>query len=217
MRVEGHTTGRFQANCYIAAAEGSRSAVVVDPGEDALDLIEGRLKALDLSLEAILLTHGHIDHAWDAAALAAAADVPTFLHPEDRWLFEDVGAALGVASGMGMPISEDVRDLADGDVLRFGGLEIAVAHTPGHTPGHCTFLTGGLLFSGDLIFAGSVGRTDFPRGSTQALLDSIGRTVLPLADDTEILSGHGPETTVGVERHTNPFVLEGVLPRQRGL
>lgn len=217
MRVQGFATGRFQANCYIVAAESGSSAVVVDPGEDAVAPIEERLDSMGLRLEAIFLTHGHIDHAWDAAELAEAAEVPTYLHPEDRWLFEDVGSALGVASGIAMPFPTEVRDLADGDLLSFGGLNFAVAHTPGHTPGHCTFLTDGVLFSGDLIFAGSIGRTDFPRGSTETLFDSIARTVLPLSDETTILSGHGPGTTVGVERATNPFVVGGVLPRARGL
>jgi hydroxyacylglutathione hydrolase len=217
MRVEGFTTGRFQANCFIAASQQGSAAVVVDPGEEAREVLEARLDELGLRLEAVLLTHGHVDHAWDAAAFADAAGVPAFLHPADRWMFEDVYAAIGAAGGPPMALPKDLRDLSDGDELRFGGLTFRVAHTPGHTPGHCTFATDGVLFSGDLIFAGSVGRTDFPRGSTEELLDSIGRAVLPLPDDTVIHSGHGPATTVGVERRTNPFVLQGVLPRARGL
>lgn len=217
MRVEGFTTGRFQANCYIAASQDGASAIVVDPGEDAREVLEARLNELGLRLEAIFLTHAHVDHAWDSAALAEAAGVPTFMHPADRWMFDDVYAAIGASGGPSMAVPKDLRDLRDGDRLEFGGLTLAVAHTPGHTPGHCTFATNGVLFSGDLIFAGSVGRTDFPRGSTEALLDSIGRTVLPLPDETVIHSGHGAATTVGIERRTNAFVLEGVLPRARGL
>jgi len=219
--VEGYTVGAWQSNTYVVAARAGDAAVVIDPGQDADGLIAERLAAHGLRLEAVLLTHGHIDHVWSAAAVADAAGVPAYLHPDDRWLLERPADAIG-AAGMKFEIAipQDVRDLSDGDVLKLGGVRFDVAHTPGHTPGHCTFATDGILFSGDLIFQGSIGRTDFPRGSLDDLMESIRRTVLPLDDDVVILSGHGSETTVGVERRTNPFVLadaRGDLPRILGL
>lgn len=220
--VEGHTLGVFASNCYIAAGKSSDEAVLIDCGQDAVPTIPERLAALGLTLKAILLTHGHLDHIWSAAAVADAAGVPAYIHPGDRFMLDDPGAALG-RMGMGkmqIDTPADVRDLSDGDRFRFGDLELETRHTPGHTPGHCVFLTDGILFSGDLIFQGSIGRTDFPGGSLDELMDSIRRVVLPLDDEVAIVSGHGAETTVGVERRTNPFVLadaRGELPRLLGL
>jgi glyoxylase-like metal-dependent hydrolase (beta-lactamase superfamily II) len=220
--IEGYTVGVFASNCYVAAAREGDKAVVIDPGQDAGELVKERLAAHGLTLEAVLLTHGHIDHIWSAAEVADAAGVPAYIHPGDRYMLDDPGAALG-RMGMGkmkIDTPADVRDLSDGDRFRFGDLEFETKHTPGHTPGHCIFATNGIVFSGDLIFQGSIGRTDFPGGSLDELMDSIRREILPLDDDVVILSGHGPETTVGVERRTNPFVLadaRGELPRLLGL
>ena len=220
--VEGYTVGRWQSNTYIVAARNAETAVVIDPGEDAGPLVAERLAALGLKAEAVLLTHGHLDHIWAAKEVCDAAGVEAWIHPEDRWLLDDPGRALGV---LGMPklqigVPERLNDLTDAQRLAFGGLDIEVRHTPGHTPGHCVFLTDGIVFSGDLIFQGSIGRTDFPRGSLEDLMESIRRVVLPLDDGVVILSGHGAETTVGAERRTNPFVLadaRGELPRLLGL
>ena len=219
MIVEGYTLGVFASNCYIAAEKDGSSAVLFDAGQDAAEVIPERLKALGLTLETVLLTHGHIDHIWGAQAVADAAQVPAYIHPSDRFMIEDPGAAFG-RMGMGkmdVGTPADLRDLTDGDVFQFGGLKVETKHTPGHTPGHCVFLTDGIVFSGDLIFAGSVGRTDLPGGSFEELMESIRRVILPLQDDVVILSGHGPQTNVGTERVSNPFVLTDGQPERMRL
>lgn len=222
MIVEGYTVGAWQSNTYLLAARASGSAVIVDPGQDSEDILLPRIEALGLQPEAVLLTHGHIDHVWSAGSMANRVGIPAYLHPLDRYMLDDPGAALGApgASPWSIETPADLRDLEEGQRLTLGGITIEVRHTPGHTPGHCVFMTDAILISGDLIFAGSIGRTDFPRGSLEDLMESIRRVVLPMDDEVTILSGHGPETTVGAERTTNPFVLadaRGDLPRLLGL
>ncbi|MGH8899768.1 MAG: MBL fold metallo-hydrolase [Egibacteraceae bacterium] len=219
--IEGFALGMWQTNCYVLGDVEIGRAVVIDPGQDGGPVVRERLAAFDLTCEAILLTHGHLDHVWAVPALAEALDVPVLLHGDDRWLWEDPAAAFGnVSPGalkaqLGLdwdPPTERLEYLRDGQTLSFAGCRIKVRHTPGHTPGSSVFLltdTGDdepLLISGDLIFAGSVGRTDFPRGSFPQQMASISRVVLPLHDRTAIVPGHGPPTTVGAERATNPFL-----------
>lgn len=221
--IEGFALGTWQANCYILSDVEAGRAVVVDPGEDGGPVVRERLAARGVSCEAILLTHGHLDHVWAVPSLAETLDVPVFLHNDDRWLWDDPLAAFGnrlseaLRARLGLdwdPPTERLEDLRDWQTLEFGGHRIEVRHTPGHTPGSSVFLltdTGDddpVLISGDLIFAGSVGRTDFPRGSWEQQMDSITRVVLPLPDRTVIVSGHGPSTTVGAERATNPFLRD---------
>ena len=195
---------------------------MVDPGEGGGEQLQLRLAARGVRCEAILLTHGHLDHVWSVPELADALDVPVFLHPGDRWLWDNPAAAFGdlplaaLRAQFGLdwdPPTERLETLRDGQRLSFAGLRLEVRHILGHTPGSCVFLVGGipgteLVLSGDLVFAGSVGRTDFPRGSWEEQMRSIARVILPLADDTEIHSGHGPATTVGVERRTNPYLRQ---------
>lgn len=232
--VVGLPLGRWRANCWVIGDRSRGSAVVVDPGEGAEREVPRVLERTGTSCAAILLTHGHLDHLWGTPSLARELDVPVLLHPDDRWLWDDPAAAFGappslLSTELGVewdPPTERLRDLADGERLSFAGLDLRVRHTPGHTPGHVVFVGDGLartpltfaigeadslpdtvLFSGDLLFAGSIGRTDFPRGSTEAIMRSLADTVLPLEDGTLVLSGHGPDTTVGTERATNPFLL----------
>lgn len=221
MRVQGFTTGVFQSNAYLIAAADGEDAVIVDPGQDAAEHLISAAKEGGLRVGAILLTHGHIDHVWTAAEAAVEFDVPAFLHPEDRFMLEDPGAAVGASAGVwDIAVPERLEPLSDGQRFSFGSLHIETRHTPGHTPGHCVFMTDGLLVSGDLIFAGSVGRTDLPGGSMEQLMASIRSVVLPLDDAVTIVSGHGPATTVGSERASNPFIRadeDGSLPKLLGL
>lgn len=229
--MEEFVCGAWQANCYVLGDRDAGRAVVVDPGQDAVRAVTAALARHGVRCDALLLTHGHLDHLWSVPELSRIFDAPAFLHPDDRWLWENPAQAFGpvplaaLEEQFGLSWRTDgvtVEDLHDGDRLRTGGLVVDVRHTPGHTPGSCVFLlagaegpvplgsTGGdtdLLLSGDLVFAGSVGRTDFPRGSHAELIDSIRRVVLPLADDTVVASGHGPHTTVGRERRSNPFLV----------
>ena len=223
--MEEFVLGGWQANCYVLGDRDTGRAVVIDPGQDGVGPVTAALEQHRVRCEAILLTHGHLDHLWSVPELVRTLDVPVFLHPGDRWLWDNPAQAFGalpveaLQEQFGLrwePGEVELEDLADGQRLALGGCSFAVHHTPGHTPGSCVFLLrtvegpvpvdADLLLSGDLVFAGSVGRTDFPRGSHAELLDSIERVVLPLRDDTVIASGHGPHTTVGTERSTNPFL-----------
>ena len=209
--------GIWQANCFIVGNREIGRAVVVDPGQDGAGPVIDRLDAHGLTCEDVLLTHGHLDHLWAAPALAAQLDLPVLLHPDDRWLWDNPAAGFGaplagLEAQFGLrwePPTQRLEDIKDGQVLPFADLRLQVRHTPGHTPGSCVFVTDDgepLMLSGDLLFAGSVGRTDLPRGSMEQQDDSLRRVVLPLSDDTRVHPGHGPDTTAGAERTTNPFL-----------
>ena len=221
MLVTGFPAGAFAANCYVVAPARGAECVIVDPGQDAQQGIDELLLRYRLKPIAVLLTHGHIDHMWSVAPVCGAKGIPAYIHPDDRELLADPAKGLSLAVGQqlfgGITFTEpdDVRELADGSALSLAGLEFTVRHTPGHTPGSVTFGSENGLFTGDLLFAGSIGRTDLPGGDHQAMLRSLART-LTLPDDTLVLPGHGPQTTIGAERRTNPF-LTGLVPANRGL
>jgi glyoxylase-like metal-dependent hydrolase (beta-lactamase superfamily II) len=169
---------------------------------------------------AVVLTHGHVDHIWSVVPVCSAHRVPAYIHPDDRELFTSPGRGFGLPVGReifpGMTFVEpdDVRQLSDGEVLDLAGLALTVDHAPGHTPGSVTFRLSGtdehepVLFSGDLLFAGSIGRTDLPGGDYPTILRSLARVCLPLPDETLVLPGHMTTTTIGRERATNPFLAE---------
>jgi len=219
--VTGFPAGAFAANCYVVAPARGAECVIVDPGQDAQQGIDELLLRYRLKPIAVLLTHGHIDHMWSVAPVCGAKGIPAYIHPDDRELLADPAKGLSLAVGQqlfgGITFTEpdDVRELADGSALSLAGLNFTVRHTPGHTPGSVTFGSENGLFTGDLLFAGSIGRTDLPGGDHQAMLRSLART-LTLPDDTLVLPGHGPQTTIGAERRTNPF-LTGLVPANRGL
>jgi hydroxyacylglutathione hydrolase len=220
--LDGFALGAWQANCYLLGDLELGTCVVVDPGQGGETAVAAALDRRGVRCEAILLTHGHLDHLWSAPTLAEALDVEVRIHGDDRYLWDDPAAAFGsLVPGsleqMGLrwePNDERLALYTDGERLSYAGMTIEARHTPGHTPGSSVFLLRDgvagdpVLLSGDLVFAGSVGRTDFPRGSTEQLFASIERVVLPLPDPTEVHSGHGPATTVGRERATNPYLAQ---------
>lgn len=213
MLVAGFPAGSFAANCYLVAAGPGAECLIIDPGEDAEPGIAEIVARHRLRPVAVLLTHGHIDHVWSVAPVCGAKGIPAYIHPGDRALLTDPARGLSLRPGAelfgGLTFSEpdDVRELTDGTVLSLAGLEITVDHAPGHTPGSVAFRSGtSVMFSGDLLFAGSIGRTDLPGGDFETLRKSIERELLTLPDSTIVYCGHGPETTVGRERRANPFL-----------
>jgi glyoxylase-like metal-dependent hydrolase (beta-lactamase superfamily II) len=219
MLVTGFPAGSFQTNCWLVATGPGSEALVVDPGQDALPGIAELCARHRLKPVAALLTHGHLDHLWTVAPLAGANGIPAFVHPADRHLLTDPLAgfdpqAREAFGWLRLEEPDDVRELADGQVIELAGLRLTVDHTPGHTPGHVTFRVPAeaaeppRLLAGDLVFAGSIGRTDLPGGSMREMQASLATRFLTLPDETVVLPGHGPETTVGRERAYNPFLAD---------
>lgn len=229
MLVVGFPTGAFQANCYLIASGEGEPCVIIDPGQDAEEPVAEALRKYRLSPVAALLTHGHFDHMLAVTPICDGNGIPAWIHPSDRELLSDPLKGLGrdAATFFGGRITvrepAEVRELADGTVLDLGGLTITVDHTPGHTRGSVIYRSdldegGRLVFAGDTLFAGSIGRTDLPGGDMRTMLESLRAKLLTLDDDAVVLPGHGPSTTIGRERASNPF-LTGLepLPARRGL
>ena len=223
MLIAGFPAGPWATNCYVVATGPGQECVVVDPGKDAAPGVADAVREHRLKPVAVLLTHGHIDHMWSVAPVAGSYDATAFIHPDDRHLLTDPMAGVspdtaGMLLGGRYEFAEpdDVRDLADGQSLELAGLEMVVDHTPGHTRGSVTFRTpydegadvSQVMFSGDLLFAGSIGRTDLPGGDHPTMLRSLTDKVLPLPDDIAVLPGHGDQTSIGRERATNPYLLD---------
>ncbi len=222
MLIAGFPAGPWGTNCYVVATGPGAECVVVDPGKDAAAGVADVVREHRLKPVSVLVSHGHIDHMWCVAPVAGTYDATAWIHPRDRHLLSDpmsgmsaetAGMLLGGKYEFAEP--DDVAELADQQVLELAGLRFVVDHTPGHTEGSVTFRTpygeqdvSELMFSGDLLFAGSIGRTDLPGGDHPTMLRSLRDKVLPLADDIVVLPGHGEQTSIGRERATNPFLLD---------
>ncbi|ANZ25343.1 hydrolase [Rhodococcus sp. WB1] len=219
--VTGFPAGMFQTNCYILAQDDAKECVVVDPGQDAAEPLADFLTRSGLTPRAVLLTHGHLDHIWSAQAVADRYDIPAYIHPDDRYMLTDPGRGIGPTlkpflEGAEFAEPRTVIELADGDEIEHAGIRFAVDHTPGHTQGsvvlrtHATTPDGGdveIALTGDTLFQGSIGRTDLPGGNHEQLLASIAAKLLVRDDATAILPGHGPSSTIGQERVSNPFLV----------
>ena len=201
--------GPLQCNCYIVGDPVTKQAIVIDPGGDA-DELAVDLAQHDLTVVSIIATHAHFDHIVAAEQLRQMTGAPFYMHEADKPVLDWFGASgqmfLGV--DLGAPPEVD-RDAPEGHLLEAGGAKLEVLHTPGHSPGSISLVGEGVVFAGDTLFAGSIGRTDLPGGDTRALLDAVQQKLFPLGDDVVVYPGHGPSTTLGVERVSNPFVGTG--------
>jgi glyoxylase-like metal-dependent hydrolase (beta-lactamase superfamily II) len=239
--IAGFPAAAFDTNCYVVAPAAGEQCVVVDPGVEVLAQLDEVLERHRLRPVAVLLTHGHIDHTFSVTPVCGARDVPAYIHPGDEDLLADPMKGLSAQTrslfGGRLDWTEptDVRPLVDGGTLALAGLQITVDHAPGHTPGSVAFRLPGspdgegagpgdpaaqgdtdaqVMLAGDLLFAGSVGRTDLPGGDHATMLRSLATKVLTLPDHVVVLPGHGPRTTIGRERASNPFLqgLSGGTP-----
>lgn len=231
MLVTGFPAAAFGTNCYVVAPGAGEECVVVDPGIGVLDALAEVLREHRLRPAAVLLTHGHVDHVYSVTPVCSSAGVPAVVHGDDAYRLKDPLATLdpalvamleqqfGTSATWAEP--DDVRLAADADLLAFAGLTVGVVHAPGHTEGSVMFTLDAVpsdaqgveglastVLSGDVLFAGSIGRTDLPGGDHAAMLRSLRDTVLPMPDDRLVLPGHGPATTIGRERATNPYLRQ---------
>ena len=206
MIIKQLSVGMVQANCYIVGCEKTKEGVVIDPGDEA-ERILAEIEATELTIKYILNTHAHFDHILANGPLVEATGAPLALHPLDLPLLRQSGGA--GFFGLDLPSGPDPdTELAEGDTIAFGTHTLEVFFTPGHSPGHVSFYEAneGVIFDGDVLFAGGIGRTDLPGGSHETLMNSINEKLMVLPDETVVCSGHGPITTIGQERVSNPWL-----------
>lgn len=204
MKMQSLVVGPVAANCYILSDEAGEG-VVIDPGGDAPAILE-KIQKENLAIKAILNTHGHSDHIAANDAVRNVTGAPLYIHAADAPMLTDPRANLSLFMGAAVVSRPAEHYLKEGDILRFGAIELKVLHTPGHSPGGVCFVGDGVVFSGDTLFAESIGRTDFPGGSLSQLLSEIQEKLMTLPDDTVVYPGHGPSTTIGWERQYNPYL-----------
>ena len=208
MLIKDLAVGPIMANCFIVGCDETKEAVVIDPGDET-DRILSALAESSLTVKYILNTHGHFDHVGGNRKMKAATGADILIHSLDAPMLNQLSAS---AAAWGLHVEDSPspdRMLKPGDTISFGTLHFNVIHTPGHTPGGVSFHTNGVVFVGDTLFAGSIGRTDFPGGDYDTLIASIQKNLFHLGDDVRVFSGHGPETTIGQEKQFNPFVRIG--------
>ena len=223
MLIAGFPAGPWGTNCYVAATGPGTECVVIDPGMNAADGIAEVIAQHRLKPVAVLVTHGHVDHMFSVAPVAGTYDATAWIHPRDRHLLADPMAGMSPDTARMMlggdytwAEPDDVQELSDSQTLEIAGMSFVVDHTPGHTQGSVTFRSpyaasdeiSEVMFSGDLLFQGSIGRTDLPGGDHAQMLTSLRTKVLTLADDIVVLPGHGEQTSIGRERATNPFLQD---------
>jgi len=229
--IASFPAGPWQTNCYVAATQAGAECVIVDPGLDSVDKIREIVAAQRLKPVAVLLTHGHLDHMFSVTPVCASYHSTCWIHPEDRDLLADplramsadTHALLRQLTGASTTFTEpdEVAEMVDGTEIEVAGMTFHALHAPGHTPGSVMFTTAypdeadvdSLVFSGDVLFAGAIGRTDLPGGNHADMLNSLRTKVLPLADSAVVLPGHGSQTTIARERAGNPYLSTDYLSR----
>jgi glyoxylase-like metal-dependent hydrolase (beta-lactamase superfamily II) len=213
--VRGIVVGVFAENCWVIGSRRSGEAIVIDPGDQPEEIL-ALARDMGVTVKAIANSHAHLDHILGVRGVQAETGATFLLHPQDLEIAR--GASMSAARMLGRPVEPPPEPdglLVDGDEIAVDGLKLKVLHTPGHTQGSVSFYTEGMLFSGDTLFRGSIGRTDLPGGNYLQEMASIVDILLALPDETVVLPGHMDETRIGHERQTNPFVLEELARRQR--
>ncbi len=217
MLIAGFPAGSWATNCYVVAAGPGQPCLIVDPGQESIDGVLEIVRENHLAPAAVLLTHGHIDHVWSVAPVSSQFGIPAVIQRDDRYRLADpAGSSIFAAREQLLAMTKNVLELTEPDeivelegheVLELAGLEVAVQHAPGHTEGSSVFVVNGVMLSGDLLFAGSIGRTDLPGGDHAAMLESLRRVILPAPADMPVLPGHGGSTTIGDELKANPYLV----------
>ncbi|MCW6010436.1 MBL fold metallo-hydrolase [Micromonospora sp. CPCC 205371] len=218
MFVTGFPADAFGTNCYVVATAPGEQCVVVDPGIGVIERLDAVIAEHRLHPAAVLLTHGHLDHTFSVTPVCGARGITAYIHPADRELLADPTKAINsidpraLLGGLEWSEPDEVAPMTDGEIIKLAGLEITVDHAPGHTEGSVMFRVPDqereLCLSGDVLFAGSIGRVDLPGGSMQEMVVSLRDKVLTLDDETVVLPGHGPATTIGRERAANPYLRQ---------
>lgn len=222
MLIEGFPAGSWSTNCYVVATGPGEPAVIIDPGQDSIDGIREIISQNRLHPAAVILTHGHIDHVWSVAPLGKEFDIPALIHRDDHYRLADpAGSSFAAARDQLLAMTkgeleltepEKVEILESDSRLTLAGIDFEFQHAPGHTEGSMVVKHANpganILFSGDVLFAGSIGRTDLPGGDSRAMNSTLKNVILPLSDSTIVYPGHGPSTSIGVERFANPYLTQ---------